>query len=43
MLKRLDALRAVLDGDAAKKMDLLLGRLSGLRKAWTEADKKAKR
>jgi len=38
MLKRLDALRGVLDGDAAKQMDLLLGRLSGLRKAWEKAD-----
>lgn len=38
MLKRLDALRRVLDGDAAKQMDLLLGRLSGLRKAWEKAD-----
>ena len=34
MLKRLDGLRKVLDGDAAKGMDLLLGRLSGLRKQW---------
>ena len=34
MLKRLDGLRKVLDGDAAKEMDLLLGRLSGLRKQW---------
>jgi hypothetical protein len=31
MLKRLDALRGVLDGAAATKMDLLLGRLKGLR------------
>jgi len=38
MLKRLNALRGVLEGDAAKEMDLLLGRLSGLRKAW-EAEK----
>lgn len=35
MLKRLDALCAVLEGDAAKKMSLLLGRLSGHRRRWT--------
>ena len=35
MLKRLDALAKTLDGDAAKKMTLLLGRLSGHRKEWT--------
>lgn len=40
MLTRLDALRKVLKGDAAVKMDLLLGRLDGLRKAWTEAQEK---
>jgi len=34
MLHRLDALRKVLDGQAAKDMDLLLGRMSGLRKQW---------
>jgi hypothetical protein len=34
MLERLDALRTVLDGDAAKAMDLLLGRMSGLRQQW---------
>ena len=34
MLKRLDGLRKVLEGDAAKEMDLLLGRLSGFRKLW---------
>jgi hypothetical protein len=34
MLRRLDALRTMLDGDAAKEMDLLLGRLSGLRAQW---------
>jgi hypothetical protein len=34
MLKRLDGLRKMLDGDAAKGMDLLLGRLSGFRKQW---------
>ena len=37
MLKRLDGLRAVLDDDAAKQMDLLLGRLSGHRKQWETA------
>jgi hypothetical protein len=36
MLKRLDGLRKVLDGDAAKEMDLLLGRLSGFRRPWTK-------
>jgi hypothetical protein len=35
MLKRLDGLRKVLDGDAAKEMDSLLGRLSGHRRQWT--------
>ena len=35
MLKRLDALAKRLDGDAGKKMALLLGRLSGHRKTWT--------
>jgi predicted secreted protein len=34
MLKHLDALAKILDGDASKKMVLLLGRLSGHRKAW---------
>ena len=34
LLSRLDGLRGVLDGDAAKAMDLLLGRLSGHRKEW---------
>ena len=34
MLKRLDGLRKVLDGDAANGMDFLLARLSGLRKQW---------
>ena len=42
MLVRLDALRAVLDGDAAVKMDLLLGRLSGLRKTWSGAKESRK-
>jgi inhibitor of cysteine peptidase len=35
MLRRLDALRPAVDGDAAKSLDTLLGRMSGLRKAWT--------
>lgn len=35
MLKRLDGLQSVLEGDAAKNMDSLLGRLSGERKQWT--------
>ena len=34
MLKRLDGLRKPLDGQAAREMDLLLGRLSGLRERW---------
>jgi len=34
MLARLDALAMVLDADGARKMTLLLGRLSGLRKQW---------
>ncbi|MGD0899574.1 MAG: hypothetical protein ABR915_17225 [Thermoguttaceae bacterium] len=42
MLKRLDGLRKVLDGDAAKGMDFLLGRLSGLRQQW-EKEEKAKK
>ena len=37
MLKRLDALREVLPDNAQKDMDLLLGRMSGLRKQWEEA------
>ncbi len=37
MLHRLDGLRKVLDGDAAKAMDVLLGRLAGEREAWTKA------
>ena len=42
MLKRLDGLRKVLDGDAAKKMDVLLERLSGSRKDWEKEEAKAK-
>ena len=38
MLKRLDGLSKVLDGDAAKGMDFLLARLSGLRKQWEKDD-----
>jgi len=34
MIRRLDAIRAVLHGDAARAMDTLLGRLTGLRAAW---------
>ncbi len=34
MVLRLDHLRKALDGDAAKAMDLLLGRLQGHRKEW---------
>jgi len=37
MLRRLDGLRTVLEGDAAKNMDALLARLSGFRKQWQEA------
>jgi len=37
MLHRLDGLRKLLDGDAAKGMDLLLGRLSGYRRQWEPA------
>jgi hypothetical protein len=38
MLHRLDALRKVLDGKAAKEMDVLLGRMSGLRKQWQKEE-----
>jgi hypothetical protein len=34
MLDRLEGLRKALQGGAARKMDLLLGRLSGYRKTW---------
>jgi hypothetical protein len=34
MLKRLDGLRKVLDGDAARGMDFLLERMIGLRRQW---------
>ena len=36
MLKRLDGLRKVLDGDAARQMDFLLGRLNGYREQWVK-------
>ncbi len=36
MLNRLDGLRKVLNGDAAKAMDKLLKRLEGQRKEWTK-------
>jgi hypothetical protein len=42
MLKRLDGLRKVLDGDAAKKMDLLLDRLAGQRREWEKEEARAK-
>ena len=34
MLKRLDGLADVLEGDAARSMETLLGRLAGLRRTW---------
>jgi hypothetical protein len=37
MLRRLDGLRTVLEGDAASAMDLLLGRLSGVRRVMEKA------
>jgi hypothetical protein len=37
MLKRLDDLRKALEGDAGKGMDLLVGRLGGLRVAWEKS------
>ena len=40
MLKRLDGVRKVLDGDAAEKMDVLLLRLAGYRKEWEEKEGK---
>ncbi len=42
MLKRLDGLRKVLDGEAAKGMDKLLARMSGHRKEWGKAAASAK-
>lgn len=38
-LKHLDEIRKLLDGDAAKRMDTLLGRLSGHRREWNAAAK----
>jgi hypothetical protein len=43
MLRRLDDLRKVLDGDAAKAMDLLLGRMSGMRAEWAKKTEAAAR
>ncbi len=40
MVRELDAIRAVLDGDAALAMDQLLARMSGLRKQWEAAEPK---
>lgn len=37
MIRRLDGLRKVLEGDAARAMDLLLGRLAGHRAEWEKA------
>jgi inhibitor of cysteine peptidase len=37
MLGRLDGLRKVLSGDAAKALDTLVGRMSGYRKEWSGA------
>ena len=37
MLKQLDALREILEGEAAKQMNVLLERLAGERKAWEKA------
>jgi len=37
MLKRLNALQAVLDGKAAEATKMLIGRLSGYRKEWEKA------
>jgi len=37
MLQRLDGLRKVLEGNAAKDMDTLLERMAGERKEWTKA------
>jgi hypothetical protein len=34
MLRQFDGLRSLLSGEAAKSMDLLVGRLSGLRRVW---------
>lgn len=38
-LKHLDEIRKLLTGDAAKRMDTLLGRLSGHRREWNAAAK----
>jgi hypothetical protein len=43
MLQRLEGLRKVLEGDAAKGMDLLIGRMAGFKAGWAkqEAERKA--
>jgi hypothetical protein len=41
MLKRLDGIKVILTGNAAKAMDLLLGRLAGHRKEWALLEKVA--
>jgi len=43
LLKRLDALRKVLDGDAAKAMDKLLAQLERQHKEWRQANKEPNR
>jgi hypothetical protein len=42
MLRQLDAIRVVLDGDGAKAMGLLIKRMAGLRKQWEAAEKPAR-
>lgn len=39
MLKRLDGIKGILHGNAAKAMDFLLGRLAGHRKEWAALEK----
>jgi hypothetical protein len=39
-IHRLDALRKAMDGKAAKEMDVLLGRMLGLRQQWEKEDAK---
>ena len=36
LVRRLDALRKVLDGNAGKAMDFLIGRLAGHRREWEQ-------
>ena len=38
MLERLEGLRKVLEGDAAKGMDLLIGRMAGFKAGWAKQD-----